>query len=175
MYSIGGGGRREVQGGGDKCIHNADSLHCTAETSTTLKRNYTPIKQNETGRTEGAALIPITWCQLQTQRKRCTLHLQQDEAYCVTTQQEEGRISPSPVTAQPTEVCHNSTNEKSLQFKLFVSSNGLFVYNSPSQLPHLHYKSMLPSLVLRSCLWFANDCISWIIILCCSQINPFCW
>ena len=58
MYSIGGGGRREVQGGGDKCIHNADSLHCTAETSTTLKRNYTPIKQNETGRAEGAALIP---------------------------------------------------------------------------------------------------------------------
>ena len=58
MRRIGGGGRREVQEGGDKCIHSADSLHCTAETNTTLKSNYTPIKQNETGRPEEAALIP---------------------------------------------------------------------------------------------------------------------
>jgi len=58
MCRIGVGGRREVQQGGDKCIHNADSRHCTAETSTTLKSNYTPIKQNETGRPEGAAFIP---------------------------------------------------------------------------------------------------------------------
>ena len=32
----GGGGGREVQEGGDICIHIADSLHCTAETNTTL-------------------------------------------------------------------------------------------------------------------------------------------
>ena len=45
----GGGGRREVQDGGDICgrgdIHIADSLHCTAETNTTLQSNYTPIKK----------------------------------------------------------------------------------------------------------------------------------
>ena len=29
-------GGREVQEGGDICIHIADSLHCTAETNTTL-------------------------------------------------------------------------------------------------------------------------------------------
>ena len=34
---------REVQGGGDICIHKADSLCCTAETNTTLSSNYTPI------------------------------------------------------------------------------------------------------------------------------------
>ena len=27
---------REVREGGDMCIHIADSLHCTAETNTTL-------------------------------------------------------------------------------------------------------------------------------------------
>ena len=27
-------GGREVQGGGDICVHIADSLHCTAETNT---------------------------------------------------------------------------------------------------------------------------------------------
>ena len=32
----GGWGGREVQEGGDRCIHMADSLHCTAETNTTL-------------------------------------------------------------------------------------------------------------------------------------------
>ena len=32
----GGGGGREVPEGGDICIHRADSLHCTAESNTTL-------------------------------------------------------------------------------------------------------------------------------------------
>lgn len=50
------GGIREVEG--DICIHMVDSLHWTAKTCTTLKSNYTPIKQNETGRPEGAAFIP---------------------------------------------------------------------------------------------------------------------
>ena len=31
-----GGGRRKVQKGGDICILTADTLHCTAETNTTL-------------------------------------------------------------------------------------------------------------------------------------------
>ena len=30
------GGGREVEEGGDICIHIADSLHCTAEPKTTL-------------------------------------------------------------------------------------------------------------------------------------------
>lgn len=33
-------------GGGDRCIHAADSFHCTAKTSTTLQSNYTPILKN---------------------------------------------------------------------------------------------------------------------------------
>ena len=32
----GGGGRRQVQEGGEICIHIADSLCCTGETNTTL-------------------------------------------------------------------------------------------------------------------------------------------
>ena len=39
-----GGGGREAQEVGDRCIHIADSLHCTAETNTPLESNYTPIK-----------------------------------------------------------------------------------------------------------------------------------
>ena len=38
-----GVGGRELQEGRDICIHIADSLHCTAETNTTLKSNYTPV------------------------------------------------------------------------------------------------------------------------------------
>ena len=32
----GAGGGKETQEGVDICIHTADSLHCTAETNTTL-------------------------------------------------------------------------------------------------------------------------------------------
>ena len=38
------GSGREVQEGGDICIHVADSLCCTAETSVTLWGCYNPIK-----------------------------------------------------------------------------------------------------------------------------------
>ena len=34
-----GWGRREVQEGGDICIHIADSLHCAADTNTTFQSN----------------------------------------------------------------------------------------------------------------------------------------
>ena len=40
----GRGGGREVQEGRDVCRDITDSLHCTAESSTTLESNYTPIK-----------------------------------------------------------------------------------------------------------------------------------
>jgi len=36
--------RREVQEGGDICMHMADSRCRTAETNTTLESNYPPIK-----------------------------------------------------------------------------------------------------------------------------------
>ena len=35
-----GTGGREVPEGGDICLHITDSLHCTAETNTTLQSNY---------------------------------------------------------------------------------------------------------------------------------------
>ena len=44
-------------------------------------------------------------------------------------------------------------NEKPLHFELPVSSNGLFVYNSPSQLPLLLYKSFLLLALLDFCMF----------------------
>lgn len=41
---------------------------------------------------------------------------------------------------QPKRDCHNSVNEKPLHFELPVSSNGLFVHNSLTQLSLLLYK-----------------------------------
>lgn len=39
----GAGGGRAAQEGGDVCIHIVESLHCTAETNTTLSLNSTAI------------------------------------------------------------------------------------------------------------------------------------
>ena len=41
-----GGGKREVQEGGDTCILTNDS-YCTAETNMALQSNYLLIKNNE--------------------------------------------------------------------------------------------------------------------------------
>ena len=41
---MGGMGGEEVQERGDIGIHTADSLHCTAETNTTLYSKFTPVK-----------------------------------------------------------------------------------------------------------------------------------
>ena len=41
---MGCGGGRDVQEGGDICIHIPDSFCGTAETNTTLQSNYTPLK-----------------------------------------------------------------------------------------------------------------------------------
>ena len=38
---------REAQQRGDVCIHVADSLCCTAETSMTLQSNYTSVKNKQ--------------------------------------------------------------------------------------------------------------------------------
>ena len=39
----GGDGGKEVQEGGNICIHTDKSLHFTTETNTALQNNYTPI------------------------------------------------------------------------------------------------------------------------------------
>ena len=62
-----GGGGREVQEGGDICIHIADSLHCTEETNTTLQSNYTPIiKKKRINSTEREPSYTVgenvSWC-----------------------------------------------------------------------------------------------------------------
>lgn len=86
--------------------------------------------------------------------------------------QEQEKNPPCPVTTQPTGDCHNSTNEKSLYFKLSVSSYGLFIYSTPSQ---VHKKSIpllcFSGLVCGSSLGHMSQTE----ILCCSQISPFCW
>ena len=46
MGGMGSGGR-EVQKGGDICIHIADSLCCTAETNIKVWSNYTPKKKRK--------------------------------------------------------------------------------------------------------------------------------
>ena len=68
---------------------------------------------------------------------------------------------------------NSPANEKPLHFKLPVSSNGLFVYNMPSQLPLLHKRTFFP-FVLQAFLWFSIDCLFQIAIHHCPQIHPFC-
>ena len=63
---------------------------------------------------------------------------------------------PRPAIAQPMRNHLNSANEKPLHFQLPVSSNGCFLYNSPSQLP----KRMLFSFFHQTCLWFPINCMS---------------
>ena len=46
---------------------------------------------------------------------------------------------------------NSSANENTLYFKLSVSSNGLFVYNSPAQLPLLYKKAFLPFVLRLPC------------------------
>ena len=81
-----------------------------------------------------------------------------------------------PGTAQPMRHCHNSANEKSLNFKLLVSCFFFFFfkYNSPSQLPLLFYKSFLSS-TLRDLHVVHHNCMSQVAVLYCSQINLFYW
>lgn len=56
-------------------------------------------------------------------------------------QQEEERILPSTVKTQPVGDFHSSASEKSLHSELSVSSNRLFIYNSPSE---VHKRSSSP-------------------------------
>lgn len=88
---------------------------------------------------------------------------QQEETYLAsptgsdTTTSARGRKDSSPPS-------NSSANEKSLHLKLSVSSNGHFVYSSPS-------KSITEFLSFVS----VGLPVHRIVILCCSWINLFCW
>ena len=58
------------------------------------------------------------------------------------------KIPPCLVTAQSMGDWHKSANEKSLYFKISVSSDGFYVYNSPSEV-HKRALSALVSLDLH--------------------------
>ena len=79
--------------------------------------------------------------------ERLALCISSRRRLLLKAQEEEGRTSPCPATAQATRDSHNSANEKLLHFKLPVSSNGLFVYTSPSHLPFLFYQRMILKLL----------------------------
>lgn len=49
---------------------------------------------------------------------------------------------------------YNSANEKPVHFKFPVSSNVVFVYNSPSEVPLSSIKKTFLSFVLWTCAWF---------------------
>ena len=86
----------------------------------------------ESGNQKGSSYVPRLDVNSRHSRKRCNLRL---HGTTLPPQQEEGRFSPHLATAQLMRDCHNSANEKPLYFKLAVSSNGLSVYNTFSQLP----------------------------------------
>ena len=67
-----------------------------------------------------------------------------------TTPARERKISSCLATAQPMRDWYNAANEKPLHFELPVSSNELFVCNSPSQLSFLLCKFPLLCFI-----WFA--------------------
>ena len=77
-----------------------------------------------------------------------TLHVGQEVTLVCYHQQEEEKFSTCLATAEPMRVSHNSAKEKPLYCKLPVSSNGLFVYSSPSQLSLSSIKEF-PLLCLR--------------------------
>ena len=59
-WGVGEAGR-EVEEGGDVCIHIADSLHCTAETNTGVKK-LTPIKnKNKNLHSKISKIIRFHW------------------------------------------------------------------------------------------------------------------
>ena len=60
-----------------------------------------------------------------------------------------------PSSSSANERRQNSANEKSLYFGLPVSSNGLFVYNSPPNFLFPSIKEFLLPLLLETCRWLA--------------------
>lgn len=83
----------------------------------------------------------------------------------------EGRLSPRSATAQPMRDSRSSANEKPLYFQLPVSSNGLFVYNSPPDFPPFPLEKE-PYSVLQACPWLPCSYVFQAVILLLSN-KPF--
>lgn len=71
--------------------------------------------------------------------------------------QEAEKIPPCSVAAQPMGDCQDSANEKLLHLELPVFSNGLFVYNSQSQ---IYKRVYLPFVSLHLAGGLPLDCMS---------------
>ena len=72
----------------------------------------------------------------------------------------EGRVSPCQATARPMRDCHDAVNENPLYLELSISSNGPFIYNSPSQLPFLLYKRVFSPWLYQACIRLPQLCVS---------------
>lgn len=99
----------------------------------TVKINKQKTFKLEIGGPAGGALTPYYSLSVAPNR-RSTFYFHQEDILllCLLLQQEEGR-APQLATTQPMKDFYNSANEKPLHFKFPVSSNVLFVYNSPSE------------------------------------------
>lgn len=105
-------------------------------TKSHLKWNWETKKENS-----HACVTHHTW-QTPTGRRQYLESLIGNDV-TLLPQQEEVEVSLHPVTtAQSMGDCHSTANEKSLFFELSVSPNGLFIYNSPSQITIFSFFSL---------------------------------
>lgn len=130
----------------------------------------------ELGGPVGGALTPYHSLSFSPKREETTFLLQQEDIFLLYySSRKKGGSSPCPTTTQSMIDCYKSANEKPLHFEFPVFSNGLFVYNSPSEPSPLfsikeHFSSSVSWLACSSTL----NCMSRIAILRCSWINLFC-
>lgn len=134
------------------------SIHQKAAKAVKINKGKTSLKWSQEARMGAFRHVSIN-INTDPNRKRCTLHL-----WWEGNQEEEG-FSPYLAAVQPMRGCCNSANEKTQYFELPVSSNGLFVYNSPSQLSLLLYKRVPSPLFNGTCKWF--------IVVACPELQFF--
>lgn len=120
------------------------------------KRNFI---QNGVRRPEGSSCAPPLHALCRPQTGRDLPCLSNGEVYYLRTPA-RGRFSPCLATAQPMRDCHSSANEKPPHFALPVSSNQLFVYNSPLSLPFSFMKQESSPLISQDLpIVFARGCL----------------
>lgn len=116
----------------------------------------------ESGGQQGELSCPFTHRSSQTNRKRWTLPIYT----ALLSQQEENKLSSSPSNSLAKEKgSPSSANEKLLYFSLSDYSNGLFVYNNPSNSPLSWIKETSSPLFCRLACDFARTCSSQMSIL----------
>ena len=114
------------------------------------------LKWNGKARRRSSQALPFNFDYITN--RRFILHLQQEESYYFSTQQEERRISPCRAMVLPKR--HSQLNQqKATTLQIPVSTNGLFFYSSSFKLPLL-YKRTILFFVLWPRLWFSIDCVS---------------